>query len=120
MLYSVELRSRFSEGKDRNLLYSTTSQKEFDIIFMEQFTTYILYSKSLDAFYIGYTGDDISIRLTKHLCEHKGYTARAKDWEIAFTEKFNTKKEAIFREKELKSWKSKLRIKQFIDRGKTE
>ena len=42
------------------------------------------------------------------------------NWEIAFTEKFNTKKEAIFREKELKSWKSKLRIKQFIDRGKTE
>ena len=87
---------------------------------MQQFTTYILYSKSLDAFYIGFTGDDINNRLIKHLSEHTGYTGRAKDWEIAFTEIFNTKSEAIFREKEFKSWKSKLRIKQFISRIKTE
>ncbi len=87
---------------------------------MQQFTTYILFSKSLDAYYIGYTGDAVNHRLAKHLSEHKGYTAKAKDWEIAYTEVFNTKSEAMSRESQFKAWKSKLRIKQFINKSKAE
>jgi putative endonuclease len=87
---------------------------------MHQFTTYILYSKILDAFYIGFTGDVVNIRLAKHLSEHKGYTAKAKDWAIVYTEIFNTKSEAMQREKQFKAWKSKIRIRQFINRKENE
>ncbi len=81
---------------------------------MQQFTTYIIFSESLNAYYIGFTGESVITRLTKHLSSHKGYTAKAKDWEIVYTETFNTKYEAMQREKQLKSWKSKIRIKELI------
>ncbi len=101
MLYSVELRSHFSDGKDRNLLYSFKRDHKKKLIIMPKFTTYILYSKRLDSFYIGYSGDVISKRLTKHHSEHKGYTARAKDWDIAFTENLTLKKKLFFMKRSL-------------------
>jgi putative endonuclease len=71
------------------------------------FTTYILYSATLNKFYIGFTADAIEIRLEKHLSNHKGFTSKAKDWQIVYIEKFDTKAAAMQREKEIKSWKSK-------------
>ncbi len=84
------------------------------------FTTYILHSKLLDKFYIGYTGDDLQVRLVKHLANHKGFTAKAKDWTIVHTEIFTSKKEAMQREKQLKGWKNITRIKELIDRSSAE
>jgi len=52
------------------------------------YTLYILFSKSGDSYYIGYTGDHLKERLRKHLTNHKGYTARAKDWIVIYTEKY--------------------------------
>jgi len=75
---------------------------------------YILFSKSLGSYYIGYTGDSLKERLRKHLTNHKGYTARAKDWVVVFTEKFSSKAEAYSRERKIKSWKSKIKIKELI------
>ncbi|MFZ6024448.1 MAG: GIY-YIG nuclease family protein [Bacteroidota bacterium] len=46
---------------------------------------YILYSRQLDRYYIGSTSD-IQSRLTKHLSEHSGFTGKAKDWIIVWTE----------------------------------
>ena len=85
--------------------------------FIFMFTTYILYSASLDNYYIGFTGDDITTRLLKHLSDHKGYTGKAKDWMLVHTEKFVTKQEAMKREKQLKGWKNKNRIMQLISRS---
>ena len=34
--------------------------------------TYILYSKTLDKFYIGHTSMSVEERLTKHLQKHQG------------------------------------------------
>ncbi len=84
------------------------------------FNVYILYSEKLDKFYIGFTGDDMNIRLSKHLANHSGFTNKAKDWVIVFTELFNTKQEAMLREKQLKNWKSKKRIQDLINRSSTE
>jgi putative endonuclease len=84
------------------------------------FTTYILYSKELEKFYIGSTSGDIGERLKKHLSNHKGFTARAKDWELVYSEKFATKTESLRRERQLKSWKSNIRIKEFIARSSSE
>jgi putative endonuclease len=43
-----------------------------------------------------------------------GYTAKAKDWKIVLTERYDNKPDALARELKLKSWKNKERIKQLI------
>jgi putative endonuclease len=48
------------------------------------------------------------------LTDHKGFTSKAKDWTIVYSEEFPTKSGAYFREKEIKSWKSKIKIEKLI------
>ena len=55
------------------------------------FFCYILYSKILDQYYIGHTGEDLEERLRKHLSNHKGFTAKVKDWTIVYYETFEEK-----------------------------
>lgn len=86
---------------------------------MEVFKTYILYSAGLDKYYIGSTGMKTAARLVKHLANHKGFTAKAKDWIIVYTEEFSTKTEAILRERQLKGWKNRSRIRELISKGLT-
>jgi putative endonuclease len=74
---------------------------------------YILYSAHLDLFYIG-SSQNPEIRLAKHLANHRGFTGKAKDWIICFTETFPGKAEAQKRERQLKNWKNKERIQQLI------
>ncbi len=90
------------------------------VFLMQMFTVYILYSEILNGFYIGYTAQDVQERLRKHLANHKGHTAKAKDWVIAYIENFQTKQEAMQREKQLKSWKSNIRITKLINRNLNE
>ncbi len=77
------------------------------------FYVYILYSKQLDLYYIGSSGN-VDERLKKHLAKHKGFTARAKDWIICYTNAFETKAEALKFEKQLKGWKSRKKIQQLV------
>ena len=77
-------------------------------------TVYILYSQSLDRYYVGHTTDAIQSRLRKHLSNHDGFTAKAKDWEIVFIEYFDTKNEAYFRELAIKARKSRKYIELLI------
>ena len=78
------------------------------------FTVYILYSKSIDKHYIGMTSCELAERLRRHLSAHGGYTARAKDWEVIYTEVYEFKQEAHQRELHLKRWKSKDAIIRLI------
>ena len=75
---------------------------------------YILYSQSLNKFYIGHSCEALQERLRKHLSNHKGFTSKVKDWEIIYSEKFDSKSNAYKREREIKSWKSAFRIQQLI------
>ena len=77
------------------------------------FTTYIIFSKNLDKYYIGYTAD-LQQRLIKHLANHKGFTARANDWSLVYQESYSTKEEAYRREREIKKWKSRKMIEKLI------
>ena len=70
--------------------------------------------------HIGFTKDSVNSRLAKHLANHKGFTAKAKDWDIVYTEVYDTKSGAMQREKQLKAWKNKIRIKELILRSSTE
>ena len=76
--------------------------------------TYILYSKNLDRHYVGYTCELIEERLQKHIINHSGFTGKAKDWGVAYTETFSTKEEAHARERQIKKWKSRKMIKSLI------
>jgi putative endonuclease len=64
------------------------------------FHTYILYSISLDRYYIGYCGPDLEGRFKSHLSNHKGFTGKAKDWAVVHVEKYDSKKEAMGRERQ--------------------
>jgi putative endonuclease len=77
-------------------------------------TVYILYSPSLNRFYTGFTTGDVNERLHKHLARHKGFTAKAKDWAIVHTEPHPDKPSAMKREKEIKNWKSTVKIKALM------
>ena len=66
------------------------------------FTVYILFSESLNKYYVGYTSLSIQDRLNYHLYNHKGFTANAKDWKITWTKNLKTKKEALILEKKIK------------------
>ncbi|WP_078796257.1 GIY-YIG nuclease family protein [Elizabethkingia occulta] len=75
---------------------------------------YILYSSTLDQFYIAHCSQELNERLRKHLSNHKGFTSRTKDWVIAYSETFNDKSSAYKREREIKAWKSKKKIEELI------
>ncbi|HLP49615.1 MAG TPA: GIY-YIG nuclease family protein [Chitinophagales bacterium] len=78
------------------------------------FNVYILYSSSINSYYVGYTGDDLTERLRKHNSNHTGYTGRASDWQIVYTQPFEEKKQAMLREKQIKAWKSRSRIEKLV------
>ncbi|MEB2782743.1 GIY-YIG nuclease family protein [Algoriphagus sp. C2-6-M1] len=75
---------------------------------------YILHSTQLDNFYLGHTCEILEERLRKHLSNHRGFTAKSKDWKIVYHEEHIDKKAAYQREITVKSWKSKKKIIELI------
>ena len=76
---------------------------------------YILHSTIADKYYVGYTCDDLINRLAKHNSNHKGFTGKYTDWELVYSELFEDKKAAYKREREIKSWKSRVAIERLIN-----
>ncbi|MFC0773760.1 GIY-YIG nuclease family protein [Terrimonas alba] len=74
---------------------------------------YILYSSSRDKYYIGSTVD-LASRLVKHNSKHNGFTQGATEWVITFSGTFSSKQEALKREQQIKSWKSRRLIENLI------
>jgi len=77
---------------------------------------YIIYSQKLDKYYIGFSSD-VEDRLRKHNRRSKGFSSLGRPWLLIYTERFETKKEAMVREKQLKSWKNRERIESLIKSG---
>ena len=67
------------------------------------FVVYILKSLSFDKIYIGYTSNLIQRFYSHNQLATKGYTTRYRPWEVIHVEVFQSKKEALKREKILKS-----------------
>ena len=94
---------------------------KFNLTFFRfMFTVYILYSLGHNKTYVGFTSD-MEARFKAHNeLGIKGWTIRYRPWVLIHTEKFDCKKEAMLREKELKSGKGRdfikslLRLKKFI------
>jgi putative endonuclease len=75
-------------------------------------TIYILYSHSLKSHYVGQTSLALKDRLRRHLTQHKGFTARAKDWTILWFKVCDSKTHAIRLEKKIKASGAKRFLKR--------
>ncbi len=64
---------------------------------------YILYSKKFDKTYVGCTSSIISRFHSHNTYATKGWTVRYRPWEVLHIEFFNTKTEALSREKWFKT-----------------
>ena len=62
------------------------------------FYVYILFSTIQEIYNVGYNSMILEERLRRYLGAHKGFTVRAKDWEVVYSELFDQKSLAIARE----------------------
>jgi len=78
------------------------------------YTVYVLHSQNFDKIYVGYTSD-IEKRLFAHNhASNKGWTKSFQPWKIIYTEEFEKKKDAMVREKQLKSSKGREFIRKTV------
>jgi len=78
---------------------------------------YIIYSESLDRYYVGHS-QDLDDRMNRHKGRRSKYTKNADDWEVKYIESFTTRSEAMEREKEIKRKKSRKYIEFLIAKNK--
>ena len=76
-------------------------------------TVYILYSKVIDRFYVGYT-NDLERRLAEHNRMKGKYTDSGIPWNLVYSEIYSTKTQAMQREKFIKLKKSRTFIESLI------
>ncbi len=78
------------------------------------FYTYILFSEKANKFYVGASEKPLE-RLKKHNAKNKGFTNQADDWKIVYLKQFDFKSEALNFEKQIKNWKSSVKIRKLIE-----
>ncbi len=77
----------------------------------QTYKVYIIHSETLGKYYGGYTSMTIEERISRHLCEHGGFTSSAKDWKLVYVEEYADKNAAISKAKQIK----KRGIKRYLD-----
>ena len=78
------------------------------------FHVYVLHAARQDKIYIGFSSD-LEARLKSHNeLATKGWTIKFRPWNLIHAETFETKREAMKREKELKSSRGRDFIRQHI------
>jgi putative endonuclease len=65
------------------------------------FYVYIIYSKTFDVYYKGFS-EDVAQRLLYHNENRSRYTSNKGPWELVYSKAFETKKEALIEELRLK------------------
>jgi putative endonuclease len=81
---------------------------------MQEYVVYVLKSLSSNRHYVGYTSNLISRFKSHNFLGKKGYTTRYRPWFVVHVEFFSIKKEAMLREKFLKSGKGREWMKNNI------
>jgi putative endonuclease len=81
----------------------------------EKFFVYVIQSKKDFSFYIGQT-NDLDSRVSKHNDGFSKYTSSKIPWIIVYFEMFQTRTDAIKREKEIKLKKSRKYIEVLISK----
>jgi putative endonuclease len=76
------------------------------------YTVYVLYSSLYDKIYIGFTSNVEARLLSHNVLAKKGWTIKYRPWELVYKEEYNTKSEALSRERELKTSKCRKWIRE--------
>ena len=97
-----------------HLSLATRNQRECKRLpfFIMGYFVYVLYSASLNRFYIGQT-NNMKARLERHNTSDGFYTSRGKPWELIWSCKKPTRSDAVKLERKLKNL-SKARLKSFM------
>jgi len=83
---------------------------------MNHYYVYIIYSISGDRYYRGFS-ENPNQRLLQHNNGESKFTSKYSDWKFVYIECFETKREALIREKGLKKY-SKSQIQELIKLSK--
>ena len=78
------------------------------------YLVYVLYSEDFDKIYIGMTSNLEQRLLSHNELSKKGWTIKFRPWKIVYKESFQSKQEALKREKELKSFRGREFIRNQI------
>jgi len=98
-------------SRDREVVSRPDHSREERLFVM--FYTYVLWSKSIDKYYIGYT-QDIERRIAKHNTGGSRWTKKGIPWCIVCVRLFETKREAIQEELRLKRSKNRKALEKYI------
>lgn len=79
------------------------------------FTVYVLQSINFDKIYIGFTSNIENRIIAHNHPANKGWTKSFKPWKVIYTEEFETKADAMNREKQLKNGKGREFIHKIIN-----
>jgi putative endonuclease len=79
-----------------------------------EYSVYVLFSPEYKQIYIGYTSDLKARLLSHNQLSTKGWTIKFRPWTLVHHELFESKKEAMTREKQLKSAKGREWIRRNI------
>ena len=77
-------------------------------------SVYVLHSPRYDKYYVGQSSDPHR-RLNYHNTIEKGFTARYRPWELVYKRRCKTASESRELERKIKSWKSKVRIRELVE-----
>ena len=83
------------------------------------FYIYIIYSEKVNKYYVGQT-ENIEERMISHNSSISKYTSISDDWNLVYTESFDTINEAIQRENEIKKKKSRKYIEWLISKNNND
>jgi putative endonuclease len=81
--------------------------------FIPVFYVYILQSEATGRFYIGQT-QDVPERLAYHNANYSKSLKNRGPWRLVHTEQYETRGEAMLRERQLKSWKDRRMIEKLL------
>ncbi len=96
--------------------YKKSDEIHHSFIFIKMYYVYILYSRTKDRYYVGYT-HNIELRLSKHNAGATPSTRGGRPWELVYSEEYIDKSSALFREREIKSKKSRKYIEHLVAKG---
>ena len=103
--------NRLKHEADRGVAQLGRASRHLSMVYV-----YILHSEKDGSYYIGQT-KNVSDRLYRHNSGQSISTKSKIPWEIVYIEKFDSRVDAVRRERQLKKEKSKEYIERLIKRG---
>jgi putative endonuclease len=83
---------------------------------MDEFVVYILFSKRFSKTYVGFTSNLVERFKSHNQLSKTGFTTKYRPWQVIYVEFFNSKSEALLKEKFFKTGIGREIIKELINK----